>query len=86
MKKIEVTIKAEFEIPDDWEVIKNHTFAEGEDYTVHVVKTNEEIITFDVDFLKAYQDKNGFHSCEDDISNDLLDRMIDSTCVINEIK
>jgi len=56
MKKIQVKITAEFEVPDEWEIVD---YAQNQDDTVKVLKVDDEFCDFDMEYLVAHKEKNG---------------------------
>ena len=76
MKAIEVTIKAVFEIPDDWEIIDN-----GD-----AIKTRDRLNIFTLDYLEENEDKEFFQSGDDTFYNAWIDRLETETCQIIELK
>ena len=75
MKTIEVTVKAIFEIPDEWEIVEN-----GD-----AVKTGDKLNIFSLDFLEEHKSKGYFQSGDDAFFNAWIDRMETEICTIVEI-
>ena len=76
MKAIEVTIKAVYEIPDDWEIIDN-----GD-----AIKAGNRINIFSIDYLEEDENKAYFKSGDDDFFNAWIERLETEICTITELK
>lgn len=75
MKTIEVTVKAVFEIPEEWEIVEN-----GD-----AVNIGDRLNIFSLDFLEEHKDKGYFQSGDDKFFNAWIDRMEMEVCKIVEI-
>ncbi len=56
MKKIQVKITAEFEVPDEWEIVD---YVQDKDDKIKVLKVGSEYCDFDMEFLMAHKEKRG---------------------------
>lgn len=75
MKTIEVTVKAIFEIPDEWEIVED-----GD-----AVKIGDRLNIFSLDFLEEHKGEGYFQSGDDAFFNAWIDRMEMEVCNIVEI-
>ena len=76
MKAIEVTVKAVFEVPDDWEIVDN-----GD-----AIKCGDKLNIFTVDFLQEDAEKGYFQTGDDTFFNSWIDRMETEVCQIVELE
>ncbi len=76
MKAIEVTIKAVFEVPDDWSIVKNKD----------ALVVGEKLNTFSMDFLEEHKKEGLFQSGDDTFFNNWIDRMETEICQIEELE
>ncbi len=84
MKRIEVTIKAEFEIPDDWEIVD---YDDGDpDYPLKTVKSKDGYNTFTFQVLKENKRFDCFSSGNDEYANAWSGLIQTEDCDIVEIK
>ncbi|THB71223.1 MAG: hypothetical protein D6B25_19045 [Desulfobulbaceae bacterium] len=83
MKRIEVTIKAELEIPDHWEITEYAFDGDPED-TLPVIKTDDSLDTFTMEVL---MEKDGqFTNGGDDFINAWLNKIEQFDIEIKEIE
>ena len=76
MKAIEVTLKAVYEVPDDWEIMDN-----GD-----AIKAGDRLNIFSIDYLEENEDRDFFQSGDDNFFNAWIERLESEVCSIKELK
>jgi len=76
MKTIEVKITAEFDIPDEWEVVEHVPDAEYPDNKLKVIQIGDDYYDFFPECLKKIEDpERVFWSSDEGRTEDIIDCM-----------